>query len=65
MWQIDLCPECWGRQSITPTCHFTVGLLQEFLSWLSGGKIYLVEETSCKAKGDTVCQIRIDQKPLD
>ncbi len=64
-WQISNCPECWGRQSLTPACDFTVGLLQEFLSWLSGGKVYLVEETACRAKGDPACSIRIDQTPLD
>lgn len=64
-WQIDLCPECWNRQSLTAACHFTVGLLQEFLGWLSGGKFYLVEEIACRAKGEPVCLIRIDQKPLD
>ncbi len=64
-WQIDNCPECWGRKSESPACHFTIGLLQEFLSWMTGGKIYMVEETSCKAKGDPTCQIRIDQKPID
>ncbi len=64
-WQIEVCPECWGWQSQTPACHFTVGLLQEFLSWMSGGKVYLVEETTCRAKGDPACSIRIDQTPLD
>lgn len=65
LWQIELCPECWERKNPTSMCYFSVGLLQEFLSWLSGGRIYLVEETACRAKGDPACVIRIDKKPLD
>lgn len=62
---IDVCPECWGRQNDSPLCYFSVGLLQEFLTWMSGGKIYLVEEKTCRAKGDSACTIRIEKKPLD
>lgn len=63
--QIDACPECWQQHSAAAVCYFSVGFLQEFLSWLSGGRVYLVEETACRAKGDPACILRIDQKPLD
>jgi predicted hydrocarbon binding protein len=63
--RIGRCPECWKKQSEATHCFFSVGLLQEFISWLSGGKIYLVEEIACRAKGDPACIIRIDKKPLD
>ncbi len=63
--QIDACPECWQQQSKDAVCYFSVGFLQEFLSWLSGGRVYLIEETACRAKGDPACVLRIDQKPLD
>jgi len=64
-WQSVHCTECRGRQSETPVCYFTVGLLQEFLSWLSGGRVYLVEEIACRAKGDLACIIQVEKKPLD
>jgi predicted hydrocarbon binding protein len=41
-----------------------VGLLQESLYWLSGGKIFNVEETHCIARGDKACTIVIDRTPI-
>jgi len=63
-WHIERCPLCWDRKAEEPICHLAVGLLQESLYWLSGGKIFNVEETTCIAKGDAVCTIVIDQTPL-
>ena len=63
-WHIERCPLCWERKAEEPICHLAVGLLQESLYWLSGGKIFDVEETTCIAKGDAACTIVIDQTPL-
>ena len=63
-WHIEQCPLCWQRKAEEPVCHLAVGLLQEALYWLSGGKIFNVEETACIARGDATCTIVIDQKPL-
>jgi predicted hydrocarbon binding protein len=63
-WNIERCPLCWGRKSEDPVCHLAVGLLQESLYWLSGGKIFDVEETHCIARGDESCSLRIDRQPL-
>jgi len=63
-WHIDRCPLCWERKAEEPICHLAVGLLQESLYWLSGGKIFNVEETACIAKGDAACTIVIDKTPL-
>ncbi len=64
MWHIDRCPVCWNRHSDTPVCHLAVGILQELLYWVSGGKVFNVEETSCVAKGDPTCSILIDKQAL-
>jgi hypothetical protein len=64
-WHIDRCPLCWERQSDSPVCQFAVGLLQEALFWVSGGKFYIVEETHCIAKGDKSCTIAINKQPLE
>jgi predicted hydrocarbon binding protein len=64
LWHIERCPLCWERKAEEPICHLAVGLLQESLSWLSGGRIFNVEETACIAKGDAVCTIVIDKTPL-
>ena len=63
-WHIERCPLCWERKAEEPICHLAVGLLQEALYWVSGGKIFNVEETACIARGDVVCTIVMDQIPL-
>ena len=63
-WHIDRCPICWQRKSDQPTCHLAVGILQEALYWVSGGKNFLVEETDRIAMGDSSCTIEINKQPL-
>lgn len=64
LWHIERCPLCWERHAQEPVCHLAVGLLQEALYWLSGGKVFNVEEETCIAAGDETCTIVIDQSPL-
>jgi predicted hydrocarbon binding protein len=64
LWHIDRCPLCWERKAHDPVCHLAVGLLQEALYWVSGGKVFNVEEKTCIAAGDKVCTIEIDQSPI-
>jgi predicted hydrocarbon binding protein len=64
LWHIERCPLCWGRHAQEPVCHLAVGLLQEALYWLSGGKVFNVEEKTCIAAGDERCTIVIDQSPI-
>ena len=63
-WHIERCPLCWERHTTEPVCHLAVGLLQEALFWLSGGKVFNVEEQTCIAAGDEACTIVIDKKPM-
>ena len=65
LWVIERCPVCWGRQTDYPCCYLAVGILQESLCWVSGGKNFHVEEITCIAKGDPTCTIIIDKQPLD
>lgn len=64
LWHIERCPLCWERKSHDPVCHLAVGLLQEALYWVSGGKVFTVEEKTCIAAGDKTCTILIDQSPI-
>jgi len=64
LWHIERCPLCWGRHTETPACHMAVGVLQESLYWVSGGKFFNVEETHCIAAGDSICTIAIDKTPM-
>ena len=65
IWHIQRCPLCWERQAKKPCCHMAVGLLQEALCWVSGGKNFKVEEKKCIACGDSACTILIDRTPMD
>jgi len=64
LWHIERCPLCWERHATEPVCHLAVGLLQEALYWLSGGKVFNVEEKTCIAVGDPTCTIVIDKTPI-
>jgi predicted hydrocarbon binding protein len=65
LWHIERCPVCWQRYSTTPSCHLAVGVLQEALYWVSGGKFFSIEEIHCIAQGDPTCTIMIVKQPLD
>ncbi len=64
-WIIERCGVCWGRKSDSPCCHLAVGILEEGLYWISGGRNFYVEEVSCIAAGDSTCTILIGKQPLD
>ena len=65
-YQVERCPECWGRQSDEgPLCYFMVGLLKEGLHWVSGGKEFTVTETRCIGQGDEVCEFSIEKEPFE
>lgn len=64
LWQIESCPLCLDRYETESVCHLAVGLLQEFLYWVSSGKVFHVEETACIARGDTTCTIEVKKSPI-
>lgn len=51
-------PTTQGHQSRSPICFVTQGLIHESLLWATGQR-FDVEETSCKARGDTDCEFKI------
>ena len=65
VWTMPACPECAGRRTLAPCCHVAVGLLQESAYWASAGKNFEVEETTCVARGDPLCTLVMDKRPLD
>jgi predicted hydrocarbon binding protein len=64
LWHIERCPLCWGRKTDEPACQLAVGLIQEALYWVSGGKVFNVEERDCMATGGPFCTIVIDKTPI-
>ncbi|MGE5221764.1 MAG: 4-vinyl reductase [Omnitrophica WOR_2 bacterium] len=65
LWEIDSCPICLNRHAQTPICHLAVGVVQESMFWISGGKFFKVEETQCIAKGDSHCTVVAYKKALE
>lgn len=64
-WIMERCGMCWGRQSDSPCCHLAVGVLEEGLYWISGGRSFYVEEVSCIAAGGHACTVMVGKQPLD
>ncbi len=63
-WHMHHCPFCGERHSQEAGCLLPVGLAEEALYWLSGGKIFSVEEVACIARGDPACVVQVDETPL-
>jgi len=61
---IERCPVCWSRHSDAPICHAAMGIIQEGLSWGSGGLQFKTSEVTCIAKGDPTCNFTISKQPL-
>lgn len=64
LWRVENCPLCGEHRSTEPICYLAVGLLQEALCWLSGGRAFRVEEIACLSRGDSTCSFLIDQMPI-
>lgn len=56
---------CWSRSGEEkPVCFMMVGILQEALHTISGGKEFRVDEAECQAMGAKVCRFVIRKEPL-
>lgn len=64
IYTLERCSMCWQRQTDHPVCHIAVGIIQEALKWLSGGREFKVEMISCMGSGAEKGQIRINKEPL-
>ena len=64
IYTIHQCPVCYGRKSDKPVCYGAIGILQEGVRWVSGGKDFRVEETDCKATGHENCILLVYKEPL-
>lgn len=64
---LERCPLCSAQEQAgrgVPGCYLLIGLLQEMLYWVSGGRSFLVEEMECLASGSRRCTIKINKAPL-
>jgi len=58
------CPVCWGRTADRPICFAGMGVIEEGLHWVSGGKKFRVDEIECVAAGGSVCMYAIYKEPI-
>jgi predicted hydrocarbon binding protein len=64
-WTIERSPTNRANHNDKSVCHLIFGLLQETLSWTSGGKIYQMDEANCIERSDPCCKIRIRKNPIN
>jgi predicted hydrocarbon binding protein len=62
---IERCPVCWGRHTEAPVCYSAMGIIQQGLSWGSGGKKFKLSEVACIAMGDPSCDFVIGKEPVE
>jgi predicted hydrocarbon binding protein len=65
IYTIERCPVCWGRKEDDQSvCYYMIGLLQEGLNWVSGGKEFNISEEKCIALGNDFCEFVIQKQQL-
>ena len=65
LYVIDKCPICWGRTSERPGGALAQGILEEALTWVSGGHTFPIEQTDCQGMGCEKCIFAVGKEPLD
>ena len=65
VYTIQRCPVCWERHSDRPVCYIVLGVLDECMRWISGGKSFFIEEATCIAMGTDACIFHIHKQPIE
>lgn len=61
---MEPCPVCWGREADRPICFAGMGVIEEGLHWVSGGRKFRVDEIECRAAGGEICTYAIYKEPI-
>ncbi|MCU0520200.1 MAG: 4-vinyl reductase [Anaerolineae bacterium] len=62
---IERCSMCWGRSVDRPGGFIAAGIIEEALRWISGGRTFRVDQTSCIGMGHSNCTFQVYKEPLD
>ncbi len=62
---IDKCPICWGRKTDHPVGHLAQGIIEESLTWVSGGHSFQITQTDCQGNDCERCIFEINKEPVD
>ena len=65
VYTLERCPMCWNRKADRPVCYVGQGLLQEGLRWVSGGREFKVDLSTCIGKGDDMGRYVIYKEPIE
>lgn len=65
LYTIDACPICWGRTTEKPSGALAQGILEEALTWVTGGRSFPIEQTACQGNGCEKCAFAIAKEPKD
>jgi predicted hydrocarbon binding protein len=64
IYTLERCSMCWQRKTDKPTCHVAVGIIQEALKWMSGGREFKIDILTCRGSGDDMGRLKIYKEPL-
>lgn len=64
IYTLERCSMCWDRTTDKPCCHVAVGIIQEALKWVSGGKEFKIDMVSCMGCGDDIGRLKIYKEPV-
>jgi len=62
---IDQCPICWGRTTEQPGGALAQGIIEEAVTWVTGGHSFRIEQTDCQGTGCAQCIFAVAKEPLD
>lgn len=65
VYHITRCSNCITRPEPGPVFYIARGIIEEATAWVSGGRRFSVEQTSCMGCGDKTCAFNIAKEPLD
>ncbi len=63
LYAVEKCPVCFGRETKTPRCYITAGLLQGAIRWATGGQEFDVKHMRAHSCGDPTCDYIIPVNP--
>ncbi|MCG8348746.1 MAG: 4-vinyl reductase [Chloroflexales bacterium] len=63
IYHMTRCSNCIERPEPTATAYFARGIIEESITWVSGGKLFTVNQCSCIGQGAVSCAFTIDKEP--
>lgn len=61
---IERCSMCWGREVDRPGGYIAVGILEEAMRWVSGGRTFRVDQVKCMGMKHEVCLFHVYKEPI-